>query len=56
MEKFGGLEGLLKRQQHDQIKNEYCKINNIKLIRIPESQFKHMEEILVQELHLSTQE
>lgn len=56
VEKFGGLEGLLKRQQHDQIKNEYCKINNIKLIRIPESKFKHMEEILVQELYLSTQE
>lgn len=32
---FGGNEEFIKRQQHDNIKNQYCKDNNIKLIRIP---------------------
>ena len=32
---FGGEEGLKLRIQNDQIKNEYCKTHNIKLIRIP---------------------
>lgn len=31
---FGGKEYLEKTKYHDQIKNEYCKNNNIKLIRI----------------------
>jgi len=31
---FGGEDGLLYRQQNDKIKNEYCKNNNIRLIRI----------------------
>lgn len=55
VEKFGGLEGLAKRQKHDAIKNQYCIDNNIRLIRIPESKFKKMEEILIKELHLDTQ-
>lgn len=31
---FGGEKGLLKRQKNDNIKNEYCINNNIRLIRI----------------------
>lgn len=31
---FGGNDGLKKRQLHDQIKTDYCKINNIPLLRI----------------------
>ena len=31
---WGGREGLLKRQQHDNIKTQYCQNNNINLIRI----------------------
>ena len=31
---FGGECGFKKRQKHDQIKNQYCKDNNIDLIRI----------------------
>jgi len=31
---FGGLEGLKTSQKRDKIKNNYCKANNIKLIRI----------------------
>jgi very-short-patch-repair endonuclease len=32
---FGGEESFLKSQKRDEIKNQYCKKNNIKLIRIP---------------------
>lgn len=32
---FGGEEGLKIRQYHDQIKNKYCRANDIRLIRIP---------------------
>lgn len=53
-ERFGGLEGLAERQKRDQIKNQYCIEHNIRLIRIPETQFKHMEEILIKELNLNT--
>ena len=31
---FGGEKGFLYRQENDEIKNEYCKNNNIRLIRI----------------------
>ena len=31
---FGGEEGLTKRQQNDEIKNNFCKENNIGLLRI----------------------
>ena len=37
---WGGEEGLAIRQQHDEIKNHYCKINNIPLIRIPYTKYK----------------
>lgn len=52
VEKWDGMEGLLDRQRKDHIKNEYCKSNNIKLIRIPHTKFLHMEDILVRELKL----
>lgn len=31
---FGGQKGLLETQKRDKIKDEYCKINNIRLLRI----------------------
>jgi hypothetical protein len=31
---WGGLNGLLERRIKDNIKNEYCNINNIRLIRV----------------------
>lgn len=34
-EHFGGKESFQYRQHNDEIKNQYCKDNNIKLIRIP---------------------
>ncbi len=33
--RFGGEVGFENTKKHDQIKNEYCKINNIPLLRIP---------------------
>ena len=54
VDKFGGLEGLAETQKRDVIKTQYCVEHNIKLIRIPESQFKYMEEIIIKELNLDT--
>lgn len=34
------------RQKHDQIKTEYCKQNNIKLVRIPYTEYNNIENIL----------
>ena len=47
---FGGEKGFRKRQHNDQIKNQYCKDNNIKLIRIPYWDFDNIEDILNEEL------
>jgi len=44
---FGGLEG---QKRRDEIKNKYCKENNIKLIRIPYWEFDRIEEILEENL------
>lgn len=46
---FGGEEELLKTKFRDNIKNEYCKINNINLIRISYKD-KNIEEILKERL------
>ena len=44
--RFGGTAGLKKIQTNDQIKNDYCKTNNIKLVRIPYTHFGEIETIL----------
>lgn len=55
---FGGCSDEIALQEHenlkqnDQIKNEYCKKNNIKLIRIPYWEFDNIEEILAKELQI----
>lgn len=43
-------ENLKQQQQNDQVKNDYCKENNIKLIRIPYWDFDNIEEILEKEI------
>ena len=43
---FGGEQGFKKRIKHDKMKTEYCKENNINLLRIPYTEFKNIEEIL----------
>lgn len=50
VEVFGGEEGHLKTKKRDEIKNKYCKDNNIGLIRIPYNQIDNIEEILLKEL------
>jgi len=40
-------------KKHDQIKRDYCKNNNIKLIEIPYWYFNNIEEILLRELNLN---
>jgi hypothetical protein len=45
-EYFGGEEGYKTTKQNDEIKNNYCFKNNIKLIRIPYYNFDKMSEIL----------
>jgi hypothetical protein len=46
VERFGGDKGLKETQLRDQIKTDYCKNNNIKLIRIPYFEKKNIEKIL----------
>ena len=46
IEHFGGLDRFMTRKISDTIKNEYCKNNNIKLIRIPYWEFDNIEKIL----------
>lgn len=48
---FGGQEYLKYIQEHDIIKNEWCKDNNIPLIRIP---YAHLESLCIEDLLLET--
>lgn len=43
---FGGEENLRKIQYHDEIKNNYCKQNGIKLLRIKYNKYDKLEEII----------
>jgi len=45
--KFGSKPTLLKSQERDKLKNQYCKDNDINLLRIPYWDFKNIEKILV---------
>ena len=47
---FGGYEKLLETKRNDEIKNQYCKDNNINLIRIPYLEFDNIENILINKL------
>lgn len=53
IEYFGGKEGLKSLQKHDKIKNEYCKVNKIKLLRIPFTKFDDIEFLIDEELNWS---
>jgi len=48
---FGGEEKFKFQQKTDFIKNEYCKNNNIKLLRIPYWEFDNIKLILAKELY-----
>ena len=49
VEYFGGKEGLQNNLYRDSIKNEFCRNNNIKLIRIPYTE-ENIEKFLINEL------
>lgn len=51
-EYFGGLDKFVSIVISDTVKNEYCKKNNIKLIRISYQEFNNIEKIIVNELNL----
>jgi len=46
-----GHDDLEKRQKHDEIKNQWCKENNIPLIRIP---YTHLKDLCLDDLLLET--
>lgn len=45
---FGGEEEYIKRKYHDNLKDEYCKNNNIRLLRISYTDYNNIESILKQ--------
>ena len=49
---FGGDDALSNTKCRDEIKTQYCKENNIKLIRIPYWEFDNIESILDRELEV----
>ena len=53
VEFFGGESSFKQRKINDSIKDEYCYINGIKLIRIPYWDFDRIDEILKIQLHKS---
>lgn len=50
IEHFGGISGLNERIKNDAIKNKLCQDRGIKLIRIPYTEYKNIEEILKKEV------
>lgn len=48
---FGGENELQKTQERDQLKNQWCKDNNIPLIRIP---YWHLQDLCIEDLLLET--
>ena len=49
---FGGYKGFENIVKHDKIKDEYCKNNNIDILRIPYWDYKNIENILIKQLNL----
>ena len=49
---FGGKEGFKQRKLYDSIKDNYCKTNGIKLLRIHYSEYKDIDKILDKEIKL----
>ena len=50
---FGGFDGFIETKIRDVVKNEYCKNNNLELLRIPYFKFDEIESILLNKLKLS---
>ena len=50
---FGGIEGFNKQKQRDIIKDNYCKLNNILLLRLPFTLSNEEIKQKIYEYHLS---
>ena len=53
IEYFGGKDGFIETQKRDKIKNEYCKVHNIPLLRLPYTLSIEEIKIKVHEYYLS---
>ncbi len=49
---FGGEEAFIKQQIKDNIKDEYCRTNNIRLLRIPYTEFNNIKQIIKTEFDI----
>jgi len=56
IEQWGGLKGLQDRIKKDNIKNKFCKDNNINLIRIPQAKINHIEQIIIDTFNVDIKE
>lgn len=54
VERFGGDEQLTLQQKRDCALRQYCKEHEVKLIEIPYTQYKNIEDILKKELNLGS--
>lgn len=52
IEFFGGDEAFKVRQFHDQIKRDYCSLNDIALLEIPYWEYKNIDQIIIKKLGL----
>ena len=50
IEHFGGRSTFMKLKHRDKLKNKYCLNNNIKLIRIPYTDFNNIENIILNQI------
>jgi len=50
IEHFGGNDKLIETKNNDLIKNEYCKDNDMKIIRIPYTKFNDINKILYEKI------
>ena len=50
VESWEGVPGFLKQQKRDATLRKYCKKHGYRLIEIPYTELRHIEEILEQEL------
>lgn len=48
---FGGKEAFIKQKEHDSYKNNWCKTQNIPLIRIP---YTHLDDLTILDLQVET--
>jgi hypothetical protein len=51
---WGGEEALKKTQQYDKLKDDFCRDNNLLLLRIPYTQYENTESLIADFMRLHT--